>query len=422
MRPNHRSVSKPIILWVGLVALTSALPGQSQVSGRVTWNGKPVSKAVVRWPEARLEALTDSEGRYSLGTSPIRPLAASLTRRLQTPGRVAVDGRLRPHFWTPSFAVALGGEADPMLLKPAVAAPIRLEVRARGYRDTVLEIPEGRAVADAALAKDLRRHLWIWGPSVATSAVERDKLFDFAARKGIGTLYLDAGSLVRNDKPAVIQFLNLAKARGFTVELLFGEAAWYQPANHATPVALAEAVMAIYRTLKDQGGAYPTSIQFDVEPYSLPIWQTDEAAVSGGLLDMYAKVAMVLKDSPIGLTACIPRWFDSRTLARGGKTRLLSDWLADASDRLTLMDYVDHANGIIAGAEHEIAYADSVGKEVVVGVETMPDLEPESVSFFEEGEAAMEAALAETSARFGAKPSWFGIAVHHYGTYPTLKP
>lgn len=41
-------------------------------------------------------------------------------------------------------------------------------------------------------------------------------------------------------------------------------------------------------------------------------------------------------------------------------------------DRLTLMDYVDKVNGIITGAEHEIAYADSIGKEVVIGLETRP--------------------------------------------------
>jgi hypothetical protein len=286
----------------------------------------------------------------------------------------------------------------------------------------VVQVPEGAPSADAALAKDLRRHLWIWGNTVATSAAERDKLFAFAAKKGIGTLYLDAQGLVRNNKAAVASFLDAAQAEGLAVELLFGAPEWALPERHTTPVGLVQDVLAVYQAQKEKGGAYPTSVQFDVEPYSLPLWETDKAAVAGGLLDMYGKVSAVLAGTPVGVTACVPRWFDAHTLARGGKTRLLSDWLADASDRLTLMDYVDHAAGIIAGAEHEIAYADSAGREVIVGVETLPDLDPESVTFAEEGEAAMESALAETAARYGARPSWFGIAIHHYATYTAMKP
>ena len=312
----------------------------------------------------------------------------------------------------------------PALKSSAASAPAayQLAVAARGYRDTRISVAETQTRADLALEKDLRRHLWIWGNEAPTSLAGRATLFDFADKKGIGTFYVDAGGLMGGNKAALITFLKASHERGFAVELLFGAPQWALAANHATPVNFAKETVNLLQLLKAEGAAYPTSIQMDVEPYSLPLWETDKATVANDLIDMYVKLKAALKGTPVGVTACIPRWFDTHPILREGKTRLLCDWIADATDRLTLMDYVDNAKGIVDGADHEVAYADSMGKEVVIGVETMPGLDPETVSFSEEGEAVMEAALTQVVARFGADNSYFGMAVHHYGTYPTLKP
>jgi hypothetical protein len=227
---------------------------------------------------------------------------------------------------------------------------------------------------------------------------------------------------VRNDTAALAALLRAAKAEGMAVELLFGAPEWALAANHAVPVDLARRSAALAKALRKAGQPFPTSIQMDVEPYSLPAWEADREAVAGQLVDMYVKLAAELEGSGLGLAACVPRWFDGIPLVRQGRMRPLSHWLADATDRLTLMDYVDHAEGIIDGAAGEIAYGDSIGAEVVVGVETVPDLEPESVTFAEEGEAAMEAALEEVRGTYATRRAYFGIAIHSYEHYPDMRP
>lgn len=418
---------------------------QVQLSGTVSWKGKPVAGARIQLIEPGLESLTDSQGHYSLaGPSALREIAGKRRRAAVPPtsgpmvlfGTQATGwrdpmGRTPQAFdWGAFFqnrpaqgAIPMVPQ-DPALVKlAALELPAyKLSVSARGYRDTAMSVTETQAKADIGLEKDLRRHLWIWGNESPTSAAGRTALFEFADHKGIGTLYVDAGGLMGGNKAALRTLLKAAHDRGFAVELLFGAPEWALAANHATPVNLARETVALLQFLKADGEAYPTSIQMDVEPYSLPLWDTDKATVANDLIDMYIKLKEALKGTPVGVTACVPRWFDNHPIARQGRTRLLSDWIADVADRMTLMDYVDHAKGIMDGAEHEMAYADSIGKEVVIGVETIAGLEPESVTFAEEGEAALEAALAETVQRFGSNSSYFGIAVHHYASYPLLKP
>jgi hypothetical protein len=85
------------------------------------------------------------------------------------------------------------------------------------------------------------------------------------------------------------------------------------------------------------------------------------------------------------------------------------------------MDYTDTATGIIARAEHELAYAESIGKpqSVVIGVESK-DLsgtsDPETVTFYEEGRTYMEAELDKVYAAEAGSTAFAGIAMHHYGS------
>lgn len=369
--------------------------------------GRMAPPRAVPWMD--FENLWGPDGRW-LGGRPGKAGMPAFTMAAPTETAIAA----------PVTSGKAAGSAGPGLAKSSAAG--NLEVTARGYLDTSAAVAENAGTLDMALARDTRRQMWIWGNTVATAAYERDSLFGFARRKGIGTLYLDCGGIIGNDKDVLGRFLDSAHARGLAVELLFGAPEWALAKNHAIPVGLARKAVALADSLRKLGRSAPNSIQMDVEPHSLAEWTGDPNGTYNQFIDMFVEIAAALKGSGIGITACIPRWFDERMVLRNDRTRPLSDWLADATDRLTLMDYVDNANGIIAGAAHEIAYADSTGKEVVVGVETMPGLDPPSVSFAEEGEAAMNAALEQTTAQYQARPGFFGVAIHHWGTYPAMKP
>lgn len=337
---------------------------------------------------------------------------------------------------SPGFAAAAGSSSAAPVVPPSsmaeapakTAASAResalgdLTVDARGYYGSRAALSAAQTRADVFLDRDYRKQLWVWQSSTITVPAERKALLDFGAAKGIGTFYMYAEGIIATQSEAVGVFIDSAYARGCAVELLFGDPAWALRPGHAAVAAIAGQVRAFAQAQAARGGAAPTAMQLDVEAYSLDTYAADSNGNGTQWIEMYEKVSAVLRGSGVGVNACVPRWLDDRPITRNGVTRPLSEWIADASDRLTLMDYVDKPQPVIDGASREIEYAVATGKEVVVGVETMPGLDPPSVSFAEEGEAAMEATLSAVDAAYRSKTSYFGPAVHNYQTYKVLKP
>jgi hypothetical protein len=106
-----------------------------------------------------------------------------------------------------------------------------------------------------------------------------------------------------------------------------------------------------------------------------------------------------------------------------GSTKPPSYHLLDTVDSVTVMDYrnfVQGPNGSIALVKNEIEYADSVKKKLYVGQETKEDLYPEYVTFAGMKEADMEGQIYKLVAVYVNKPSFAGIAMHHYTSYRRL--
>jgi hypothetical protein len=424
---NARSTAAP---WIcACLALCPSLRAAT-LKGTVTWKGHPVREARVTLPSLRLHALTDSLGRYAFdipsGIQPPAGFGPSSGPEPLAGFRDAVGRWVSPAPWSPAFRFS--GNAYPVPSGPAAgleksaASEGNLAVSARGYLDVSVPLSAGQAAADVSLERDYRKHMWVWQSAAATDPKERKALLDFGAEKGVGTYYIHAAGAIGSQAAALGAFLDSARARGCAVELLFGEPQWAQAAHHATVVALAGQVKAFAEAQAAKGGALPTAMQLDVEAYALESYAADSNGNGIQWIAMYEKIGAALKGTGVGVNACVPRWLDDRLVARGGETRPLSDWIADASDRLTLMDYADKPKPVIDGAAHEIGYALATGKEVVVGVETIPGIDPPSVTFAEEGEAAMDATLAAVDTAYRSKASYFGNAVHHYLTYKGMKP
>jgi hypothetical protein len=410
-----------------LFALALAVAaGAAPLTGTVTCGGRPAAGARITFAAAGIRVLADSTGAFSVpmptALAPFLPRAAGATARRDGAG-------------TPRFRAAdrwVRGDGRVALPGPVTmarggglakgASGNTLTVSARGCFEKDFAISPGQTRAEISLERDRRRHMWVWDNDVVTRASARDSLFAFGKRKGVGTFYVHAGGILGTQDAALAAFLDAAEAEGYSIELLFGTPEWALTANHPKVAALAKQAAALAARQDQALRTAPVGIQFDVEPYGLDEYSADPDAVGSQWVDMYLAAAAALAGSGVGLTACVPRWLETRSVTRAGKARPLNEWLADVSDRLTLMDYVDKAKGILDGAAEELAYADDHGKEVVVGVETMAGLDPPSVTFAEEGEAAMEAALAADEPEFRKHPSYVGTAIHHWRAYETLKP
>ncbi len=122
------------------------------------------------------------------------------------------------------------------------------------------------------------------------------------------------------------------------------------------------------------------------------------------------------------LEADMPFWFDEISYKNTYGSGLLAEWVIKNTDGVTLMAYRDSAPMIIDIVKNEIAMAEKYGKNVVVGVETGVTDEGSIITFAEEGEAYMNLQLAEVAAHYSHHVAYEGIAVHHVGSWMTLKP
>lgn len=261
------------------------------------------------------------------------------------------------------------------------------------------------------------RSMWVWDDSTVTDADARDALLNFANRKGVDQFYLNAYLLLPNHPTELQTFINQASTISTSVELLAGDPTWALSSTHA--VALEFARQAITFTHNITAGAKPAGIHLDVEPYALSNW--NDPVTLTQYLDLLASVQQDVSNSGTALsfTVDIPFWFDAISLTYRGTFQPLNRHVQSLTDRVVVMDYRDTAtgtDGIIAHAQNEVAAGQSLGKPVIIGVETQK-ITPEKITFFEEGETAMETELAATAQQFQANPVFAGFAVHHYTSW-----
>ena len=262
--------------------------------------------------------------------------------------------------------------------------------------------------------------LWVWQPAQAQDPGLAAQLLELATQREVTHLYLESELLLAEDPARLVAFIAEADAACVKVELLFGAAAWAQAEHHAEPLALVEDALALVDGLV---GPRPVGLHFDIEPHGLPDWDLDPEGYAGEYLDLLDMMAANMQGSELSLTVDIAFWYDTVMVERDGAKRPLNELVQDRVDRVVVMDYRDHAeppDGIIDNAAAEVDYAEQVGGLVRVAVESTCGIEPEKVTFCEEGSIAMFLALELTASIYAASPAWDGVAVHDHAAWSVL--
>jgi hypothetical protein len=202
--------------------------------------------------------------------------------------------------------------------------------------------------------------------------------------------------------------------RGIEVEALGGENRWATTQR--------DGLLAFVRSARSyQRSAPPAArlagIHVDVEPYGLPSWRRDPRAVAGSLVASLSAARHAAGALP--LAADMPFWFDGIRAPRGPGS--LAHEVIAATDATTIMAYRDSGPEVIDAARREVRIAEGLGRPTTIGVET-GNVDPASVTFFEEGRAALIVALSEVRDRFAGTAGFAGIAVHHLEAIGSLKP
>ncbi len=307
--------------------------------------------------------------------------------------------------------------------------------------------------AQDGLASPLNnRSLFVWDTGIVGNETAVNDMLDFAEAKGVDILYLDAAGLIpgfSGDPADYDSLLTAAHSRGLQVYALLGNPWW--------GVACGENLPGQIECIDDGAAAWQAIVSYqsngnyedfdgfidDTEPYIADTadWWNRTAIRAQMLLD-YHNAARAALGPDAYYVAVIPFWYDNdpnlNCLNLDGKTGLcrpLAWYLSDQwsyADETAIMDYrdfdvhpLDPNHGITPFSQYEV----NTFKTTII-VETF-DLDAEGVcevyegancilDFSAEGEAVMEAELAEVYAAHVGTGNLHGFGIHYYDSYVAM--
>ncbi|GIO87368.1 hypothetical protein J25TS5_43000 [Paenibacillus faecis] len=248
------------------------------------------------------------------------------------------------------------------------------------------------------------RTTWLW--HTALIQTDSSELLDFAKSQGVGILYLQISTKV--DLASYRSFIRQATEMGIEIHALNGAPDWALETSRPKLDAFMTWIRDYQRSAAPEEKL--AGIQVDIEPYLLPIWKTDYAALVNQWQNNINQLVAQASDIGLPLSAALPFWLDNYKVPDNEQT--LSSWMISKFDSVTLMSYRDSAKAIYDTAKTEFAEGEGMNKKIYTGVETKPSKEGNSITFYEEGIDVLNEQLVLLEQMGGSQSSFGGIAVH----------
>ncbi|WP_433620262.1 hypothetical protein [Paenibacillus cellulositrophicus] len=246
------------------------------------------------------------------------------------------------------------------------------------------------------------------------------EIIEFAKEKKLNWLFVRLD--LQQPIEAYRSFVKEASAAGIEVHAMGGHPIWALTESRPKMMKLVNYVKKYNQEVA--GDERFHGIHLDIEPYVLPEWRKDP----GHLLEEWtgnlsAFVQEIKKDSNLQASMDLAVWLDKYKVP--GTEESISKWMIDKMDFVSLMAFRDTAggtNGIAAVSKEEIAFANELGKPILISVEMKDSGEGNHITFAEEGSAYMEEELAKLPGLLADSPSYTGNVVHAYDYWRTAKP
>lgn len=235
---------------------------------------------------------------------------------------------------------------------------------------------------------------------------------------------------------ALKSYLVTANAAGLQVEALAGDPGWINPTKRSATTAIMNYVVAFNAA---SSANKLVGVHFDLEPWTLSAWSTGPVTPTKQWLDTIAAISAYQATLPapqrLPLTFVVPFWLDGqaapKTLNYGGVTdsptahiiRLLDNG-AGQVNAVSVMAYrnlVAGSNGSAALSATEMALADATaGRVQAIIAQEVSNVEPATITFWQEGRGAMIAAMNDLYASYGSRPAFGGFAVNDFRSLALL--
>lgn len=276
--------------------------------------------------------------------------------------------------------------------------------------------PEHNQVNITTSVKNVQKGTWMWDSKL----IERDqeKIINFASDNGVASIYLQ---IDRDIAPEIYaSFIRSATEKQIIVEALAGRPEW----AYKTKQDEIKKFMTWVKSYNASVGGEESfaGLHFDIEPYLLAGWKTDNKAVLESWMDNLRLIEKETKGSGLKITLDVPYWLN--TVKVPGTEYSFSAWLLEKFDCLVIMDYRNFAlgkNGIVENANAMMREASTLNKEVIVAVETAKSLESDRASFYSKSSEAMEIELQAAHKKLSRYSSYAGFAIHDYISWAAMK-
>jgi hypothetical protein len=285
-----------------------------------------------------------------------------------------------------------------LIFEPLNNGTGQIQIKDLAFCTTPSPLPELTPPAkNQANASPLQKALWVWNTAeiLASKELQQD-LLNFLQAQGFTRIFLqlpegkNSGGIpgeITLDPDKLRPFLTTLNRAGVTASALDGFKNYALPDWHDGVLRTVENVIRYNRESAPLGRF--SGIHYDVEPYLLKGFAGPRRqAFLHGYLELLEKIAQKTKPSQTHFGVDIPFWYDASDELTGkpipilfhGVPKPASEHVIDLVDEVAIMDYrtaAYGADGVIAMAQDELAYASKQGKTVFVGLETteLPDEE-----------------------------------------------
>ncbi|MEK3734908.1 hypothetical protein MKX64_21075 [Paenibacillus sp. FSL M8-0334] len=262
------------------------------------------------------------------------------------------------------------------------------------------------------------RGTYIWEAEQAVH--ESQEILEFAREKNLNLLYVRLD--LEQPFSAYSSFVRDAAEAGIEVHALGGHPLWALEENRDRMMRLVHYVKDYNRNVDSLSRFH--GIHLDIEPYVLPGWSSHTPdIISQWTSNIDAFVREMRRDSELKSSMDMAAWLDKHAVP--GENLSLAKWMISRMDHVSVMAFRDTAegsNGIVSIAREEIAYADELGKPILLSVEMKESHEGNHITFYEEGAAYMEEELAKLPGLLQHSSSYSGIVVHAYDYWKNARP
>jgi hypothetical protein len=304
------------------------------------------------------------------------------------------------------------------------------------------------AVAVAGIvASKKEKGIWIWNFPSQMITQAADIQMAALARYGFNAAYITIDDYVdivsmpegeRKQEKKKQYFSDLASvvrqanSYGLTVDAEGGAHDWATPANRWKGFALLDAV-------KDYNALYPDArlrgIQYDVEPHTLPDYETNKTVRLYDYIEFIDQSVSRLASSDVRLSIVIPHFFDGKQewtpfISYGGTSVSTFDHLLGILDKkegssivvMSYRNFFDGPNGTkeVSMAEVEEASQGTHRTTILIAQET-GNVQPVFVTHFGQTKAELFSALAAIESSFGSYSNYGGTATHYLDPFLLMK-